>query len=54
MYLFGSASKGNFSEQSDMDFLVRFKPIELAEYFENYLNYKENLKNLLGREIELV
>jgi len=34
--------------------LVRFKPIELAEYFENYMNFKESLKNLLGREVDLL
>jgi hypothetical protein len=54
MYLFGSALNENFTEKSDIDFLVRFKPIELAEYFENYMNFKESLKNLLGREIDLL
>ncbi|TDN90402.1 hypothetical protein DET49_10560 [Salegentibacter sp. 24] len=54
MYLFGSALKENFSEKSDIDFLVRFKPIELADYFENYMSFKEDLKMLLGREIDLV
>jgi hypothetical protein len=54
MYLFGSALKENFSEKSDIDFLVRFKPIELAGYFENYISFKEDLKKLLGREIDLV
>lgn len=54
MYLFGSALKENFSEKSDIDFLVRFKPIELADYFENYMSFKEDLKKLLGREIDLV
>ena len=30
MYLFGSALNSNFSDTSDIDFLVKFKPIELA------------------------
>jgi predicted nucleotidyltransferase len=54
MYLFGSALKENFSEKSDIDFLVRFQPIELADYFENYMSFKEDLRMLLGREIDLV
>lgn len=54
LHLFGSALTSNFNAKSDIDFLVKFKPIELAEYFENYMNFKENLKKLFGREIDLV
>lgn len=54
MYLFGSALKEGFSTKSDVDFLVRFKPINLADYFENYMSFKADLKKLLGREIDLV
>lgn len=54
LYLFGSATNENFNEQSDIDFLVSFKKIELAKYFENYTSFKENLKNLFKREIDLV
>ncbi len=55
MYLFGSvALRSEFSAHSDIDFLVKFKPIELAHYFQNYMNFKENLKKLLGREIDLL
>lgn len=54
MYLFGSALRPDFEKHSDIDFLVKFKPIDLAEYFDNYMGFKENLKNLLGREIDLL
>lgn len=54
MYLFGSALRPDFNEQSDVDFLVRFKSIDLANYFENYMSFKENLKEILGREVELL
>ena len=54
MYLFGSALNSNFNSKSDIDFLVKFKAIELKNYFENYINFKENLKNLLGRDVDLV
>lgn len=54
MYLFGSALNNSFSSKSDIDFLVKFKPIDLAQYFENYMEFKESLKKLLGREVDLV
>lgn len=54
MYLFGSAVNSNFNEKSDVDLLVKFKPIELAEYFDNYLNFKEKLESLFGREVDLL
>lgn len=54
MYLFGSALNSNFNSKSDIDFLVKFKSIELSKYFENYINFKENLKKLFGRDIDLV
>jgi predicted nucleotidyltransferase len=54
MYLFGSALTPNFTEKSDIDFLVKFKPIELSQYFENYIHFKENLQSLFGREVDLL
>src|SRR5690606_33540282 len=54
MYLFGSALNSNFNSKSDIDFLVKFKAIELSKYFDNYINFKENLKNMFGRDIDLV
>jgi len=54
MYLFGSALNSNFNSRSDIDFLVKFKSIDLAQYFDNYSDFKESLKNLFGREIDLV
>lgn len=54
MYLFGSALTSNFNDKSDIDILVKFKPIELNLYFENYLNLKDNLKSLFGREVDLL
>lgn len=54
-YLFGSAATGNFTNSSDFDFLVRFKPsIELLSYADNYFLFLENLKKLLKRNIDLV
>ncbi len=54
LYLFGSATNEGFNESSDIDFLVSFNNIELAKYFENYSTFKEKLKTLFKREIDLL
>ncbi|HYD90735.1 MAG TPA: nucleotidyltransferase domain-containing protein [Flavobacterium sp.] len=54
MYLFGSALTSNFKDNSDIDFLVKFKPADLSGYFDNYLHFKIELASLLGRDVDLV
>jgi uncharacterized protein len=54
MYLFGSALNSNFNTKSDIDLLVKFKSIELSKYFDNYMDFKERLEKLFGREVDLV
>lgn len=54
MYLFGSVLNSNFNKESDIDLLVKFKSIELSKYFDNYMDFKENLEKLFGREVDLV
>ncbi len=54
LYLFGSATNLNFTDESDIDLLVRFKKFDLAEYFLNYMALKENLKEIFNRKIDLV
>lgn len=54
LYLFGSAATKNLKPDSDIDLLVRFRPLDLADYFKNYLNLKERLQSLFQRDIDLV
>ena len=54
MYLFGSALTSNFNKESDVDFLVRFKAIDLSTYFDNYIDFKEKLEDLFSRKVDLV
>lgn len=54
MYAFGSVLNENFNEDSDVDFLVQFKEIDLASYFKNYLSFKEQLAAILKRKVDLV
>ena len=54
LYLFGSILSANFNEKSDIDFLVRFKNIELLKYADNYFDFKFSLEELLNRPIDLL
>jgi len=54
MYVFGSASTETMNENSDVDLLVKFKSFDLAQYFENYMSLKAELKKVLNREVDLL
>jgi predicted nucleotidyltransferase len=54
MYLFGSALNANFNPNSDIDFLVKFKNMDLSNYFDNYLDLKDKLEDLFDRKVDLV
>lgn len=55
LYLFGSVLDPNkFSSTSDVDVLVKFKAADLASYFTNFVSFKERLKLLFKREVDLV
>ena len=50
--LFGSFSKGTFTETSDVDLLVDFFPEQKT--FDNFMELSFFLEELLGRKVELV
>ncbi|WP_445735962.1 nucleotidyltransferase family protein [Mariniflexile sp.] len=54
LYLFGSATNESFNDKSDIDFLVSFNTSDLSLYFENYMAFKEKLRKLFKRDIDLV
>ena len=54
LYLFGSILGTNFTEKSDIDFLVRFKEIELLKYADNYFDFKFSLEDLFNRPVDLL
>lgn len=54
-YVFGSAVTGNFSENSDLDFLIRFKPgLDPLEKGELWWNLHDKLREFFNREIDIV
>lgn len=54
LYLFGSATSDNFTDCSDIDFLVSFDNIDLRHYFDNYMSFKEKLGLLFKRQVDLI
>ena len=54
LYLTGSALSKHFNAKSDLDFIIRFKEIKLADYFDNYLNFKTSLSKLFKRPVDII
>ncbi len=53
--LFGSAATAtHFVQTSDLDFLVEFLPIPVADYADAYFGLHESLEDLFGRSVDLV
>lgn len=53
--VFGSAASGNFDpETSDLDLLVEFLPLGPGERADAYFGLLEDLRDLLGRPVDLV
>ena len=54
LYIFGSVLTNKFSDTSDIDILIQFGKVELMDYFDNYMDFKEELEKLLNRPIDIV
>ena len=54
LYIFGSALTDRFTDDSDIDFLVEFENVDIQDYFDNYMDFKEKLETLLNRQVDLV
>jgi len=54
--LFGSAATDDSfdAENSDLDFLVEFLPLELDEHADTYFGLLDGLQNLFQRRVDLV
>lgn len=54
-FLFGSAAKGSFNDDSDVDFLFSFpQSMDYEAYANNYFSLLHELQELLKRDVELV
>ena len=54
LYIFGSVLTDKFNDSSDIDFLVQFGQVDILDYFDNYMDFKEKLEVLLNRSVDLI
>lgn len=54
LFAFGSVLTQSFTNQSDIDFVVDFKQIELYNYADNYFDLKYSLEKLFKRDVDLL
>jgi len=54
MYVFGSATTGDFNESSDIDILISFKEIPFEKYTDNYFDLHVELERLFNRKVDLL
>ena len=54
IYAFGSCVSGNFSKESDLDFLIRFSDkLSVDDYTDNYFLLHYKLRELFDREVDI-
>lgn len=55
LYAFGSVVSDQFRKDSDLDFLISFSEnLTIDEYTQNYFTLHYKLRELFGREIDIV
>ncbi len=54
LFVFGSALKSTFNENSDIDLIVDFDRVSLEEYADNYFNLKSALEDIFNRPVDLL
>ena len=54
LYAFGSVLTNQFTNESDIDLVVDFNPIDISTYADNYYDFKFSLQKILKRQIDLL
>ena len=54
LHAFGSVTSDKFSDDSDIDFLVKFKHISYERHADNYFRLHELFEKLFNRKIDLM
>ena len=54
--VFGSILTDRFNDQSDVELLVDFEPIDMdkEEYVRNYFDFRDALESLFSRKVDLI
>ena len=53
LYLFGSATSGNLTTKSDLDFIVKFDRQSYEGAFDQFIDFKQGLEKIYGRSVDL-
>ena len=53
LYLFGSATTDDFSEESDLDFIVKFDRQGFEGAFDQFIDFKHELEKIYDRPVDL-
>lgn len=54
LHAFGSVCTENFHKNSDIDFLISFKPMDYGDYADSYFQLTEEFERVLNRPVDLV
>ena len=54
LFVFGSVCNGKFSDESDVDFLVSFHPMDFGDYADTYFKLADELEHLFRRPVDLI
>jgi len=54
LYAFGSICSEKFNENSDIDLLVSFYPMDYADYADNYFTVADKLEEIFSRPVDLL
>jgi len=54
LHAFGSVCTENFDENSDIDLLVSFNPMDYGDYADSYFELTEEFEKILNRSVDLV
>jgi uncharacterized protein len=54
LFIFGSATRSDFQDSSDVDFLVEYSNFDSNHFVDNYFDFKFALEDLLNRKVDLL
>lgn len=54
LFAFGSVLTDKFNNESDIDLIVDFEPIDITQYADNYYDFKFSLEDVLQKPIDLL
>ena len=54
LYAFGSVCTIHFNENSDIDLLISFNPMDHTDYADTYFELAEEFENLFHRSVDLL